>query len=48
MSGGDNVEALRDAIAVEQTGFLIRDAIFEKIAEISKKENTLYRRKQIG
>ncbi len=31
LSGGDNVVALRDAIAVEETGALIRDAIIEKI-----------------
>jgi len=37
LSGGDNVMALKEAIAVEQTGFLIRDAIFEKIAGIRKK-----------
>ncbi len=37
LSGGDNVMALKEAIAVEQTGFLIRDAIFEKIADIRKR-----------
>ncbi len=37
MSGGDNVLALKDALAVEQTGMLIRDAIFEKIAESTKR-----------
>ena len=31
LSGGDNVVALKDAIAVEETGALIRDAIIEKI-----------------
>lgn len=36
LSGGDNVMALKEAVAVEQTGFLIRDAIFEKIADIRK------------
>ncbi|MFA5849677.1 MAG: 5'-nucleotidase [Bacteroidales bacterium] len=37
LSGGDNVMALKEAVAVEQTGFLIRDAIFEKIADIRKR-----------
>lgn len=37
MSGGDNFVALKEAIAVEQTGLLIRDAIFEKIADLTKK-----------
>lgn len=37
LSGGDNVLALRDAIKVEETGLLIRDAIIEKIAGFSAK-----------
>lgn len=37
MSGGDNVIALKEAISVEQTGGLIRDAIFEKIADLKKR-----------
>lgn len=31
LSGGDNVVALKDAVKVEETGALIRDAIIEKI-----------------
>lgn len=37
LSGGDNVVALKDAISVEETGFLIRDAIIEKIAHFTTK-----------
>lgn len=37
MGGGDNVLALKEAIAVEQTGLLIRDAILEKIADLTSK-----------
>lgn len=37
LSGGDNVVALKDAISVEETGFLIRDAIIEKIAYFTTK-----------
>ncbi len=42
MSGGDNVLSLKDAVAVEQTGFLIRDAMIEKIENLtaSKKRVT--------
>ena len=35
LSGGDNVVALKDAVKVEETGLLIRDAIIEKIASFS-------------
>jgi len=35
MGGGDNVVALKEAIAVEETGLLIRDAILEKIANLT-------------
>jgi 2',3'-cyclic-nucleotide 2'-phosphodiesterase (5'-nucleotidase family) len=31
LSGGDNVVALKDAVKIEETGALIRDAIIEKI-----------------
>ncbi|MFA6334473.1 MAG: 5'-nucleotidase [Bacteroidales bacterium] len=41
LSGGDNVLALKEALSVEQTGLLIRDAIFEKIAESTKKGETI-------
>ncbi|MEN6619006.1 MAG: 5'-nucleotidase [Rikenellaceae bacterium] len=37
LNGGDNVIALKEAIEVEQTGYLIRDAIFEKIADLNKR-----------
>ncbi|MDP3435630.1 MAG: 5'-nucleotidase [Bacteroidales bacterium] len=36
MSGGDNVLALKDAIAVEQTGVLIRDAMIGKIEKLTQ------------
>lgn len=35
LSGGDNVVALKDALKVEETGLLIRDAIIEKIASFT-------------
>ncbi len=37
LSGGDNVVALKDAVAIEETGLLIRDAIIEKIATLTAK-----------
>jgi 2',3'-cyclic-nucleotide 2'-phosphodiesterase (5'-nucleotidase family) len=37
LGGGDNVVALKEAVAVEETGLLIRDAIFYKISELNKK-----------
>lgn len=36
MSGGDNVLSLKDAVAVEQTGVLIRDAIISQIEKLTK------------
>lgn len=37
LSGGDNVVALKDAIKIEETGALIRDAIIEKIVKQTEK-----------
>ena len=37
LSGGDNVVALKDAVSVEETGLLIRDAIIEKIVNLTAK-----------
>jgi 2',3'-cyclic-nucleotide 2'-phosphodiesterase (5'-nucleotidase family) len=36
MSGGDNVLALKDAVAVEQTGVLIRDAMISQIEKLTQ------------
>ncbi len=36
MSGGDNVLSLKDAVAVEQTGVLIRDAMFSQIEKLTQ------------
>lgn len=35
LDGGDNMSALSEAVSVEQTGVLIRDAIFAKIEELT-------------
>lgn len=37
LSGGDNVVALKDAVKIEETGALIRDAIIEKIKKQTEK-----------
>lgn len=37
MGGGDNVVALKESVAVEETGMLIRDAIFYRIADLKSK-----------
>ncbi|PKO98634.1 MAG: hypothetical protein CVU13_09380 [Bacteroidetes bacterium HGW-Bacteroidetes-8] len=36
MSGGDNVLSLKDAVAVEQTGVLIRDAMISQIEKLTQ------------
>ncbi len=41
MSGGDNVLALKDATAVEQTGALIRDAVIAKIESLTAKKKKI-------
>ncbi len=41
MSGGDNVLALKDATAVEQTGALIRDAVIAKIESLTAKKKRI-------
>ena len=35
MNGGDKLQPLKEAVAVEQTGLLLRDVIFEKIAALT-------------
>jgi len=37
LTGGDNLSPLKDAVQVEQTGMLLRDVIFEKIASLTAK-----------
>ena len=37
MNGGDKLMPLKEAVAVEQTGLLLRDVIFEKIAALTSK-----------
>lgn len=41
MSGGDNLLALKDAIAVEQTGALLRDAVIESIEALTAKKKKI-------
>ncbi len=41
LDGGDDMTALSEALAVEQTGVLIRDAIFAKIEKITKSGNKI-------
>jgi len=41
MSGGDNLLALKDATAVEQTGALLRDAVIESIEALTAKKKKI-------
>lgn len=41
MSGGDNLLALKDATAVEQTGALLRDAVIESIEALTSKKKKI-------
>jgi len=41
MNGGDNLSPLKEAISVEQTGMLLRDVIFEKIASLTSSGNKI-------
>ncbi|MCK9304558.1 MAG: 5'-nucleotidase C-terminal domain-containing protein [Bacteroidales bacterium] len=41
LDGGDNMSALSEALLVEQTGVLIRDAIFAKIEELTAGGNKI-------
>ncbi|MDP3451751.1 MAG: 5'-nucleotidase [Bacteroidales bacterium] len=41
MSGGDNVVALKDALNVEYTGILIRDAMVDKIERLTRENRSV-------
>ncbi len=41
MSGGDNLQPLKKNVDVEQTGLLLRDVIFEKIAALTSKNEMI-------
>ncbi|MCK9628348.1 MAG: 5'-nucleotidase C-terminal domain-containing protein [Bacteroidales bacterium] len=41
MTGGDNLHPLKKAVEVEYTGMLLRDVMFEKIAELTSKNEKI-------